>query len=1075
MNEKKETVNSETSLDNSAQISPKEIQSYTGKETLSDNIQGIMRERIRIDQMIKEKFKKETSILFTDICGYTQYMDTMADINGLTKLQRHNDIVLPLVEKHDGVLIKMIGDAVMATFSKPLDAVAAAIAIQKSLQTHNRIQDMEIEQIHVKIGVNTGNVIVDKSDIFGDAVNVAARIQAQAGKDQIFISKSVYEHIAEIKDIFCEFSRFATVKGKSEPIALYEIFWDGKPASRESVKVRAGRSEVIKKIKPDPEVIHLELTREGSCLKIGVYEQKMENISTVRHYEEISITLDRIDARCQEFLDILNHADGKGMIGKESLAKLREHGRMFRDELFTSTVKENLAKTTASHLILNLDDGLIHIPWELLYDGHQFLCCQFNVGRLVKTRQTLSQTQERVLESPLKMLILADPNGDLEGACHEGKQLLLQSKAKEGITTAELKLNKITPEFVKSNISEFDLIHFAGHAVYNRENPGESGWQLSDGNFNAKEIMNISRERPMPAFVFSNACQSAGTEKWEINKDFHNQIFGLVNAFLLSGVKHCVGTFWEIQDEPSSYFSLEFYKCLFSGDTVGESLRNARINLIENFGEESIIWASYLLYGDPAYRYTNHNGNSSQYGQTLKTRVSMEIPNKQMQDSDTISDTEKKAKKRRLTVWGSIFFILMAAVFFGYQGYTDKTIHNYENAAFAYFNQGNFEEALKMCALLEKKSHHNLLSYLIRGDIYLRTGTLETAESMYQKALENVKGEPPHQAAAFIGLGRIASLRQQTDTSIGYYQKAVEIDPKNETGYLSQAIVMADTGKPKQALELLEQARKLAPGSQSVALLANNLREKISVSNDEKHQEKIDKMVRDLLDNMSNPSERTPSDEWTSVPLTMWIRDIDVQGVSIQEGEAQLMATGIMDLLIQHSRVQVVERALLDKLLGELKLSTTKLIDQRTALAVGKILAAKLILSGRIIHSGSMTQVSMQLIETETGRISVVVTDSFGVSQSVSAIAGTIAQSLTEKIHAAYRLQGAVMESTDGRIKINIGKHQGVKINQRFNLVHQKDVILEIIEMENDASIARVINGDGTALAGARVVEELPR
>jgi len=65
----------------------------------SSNIEEILREKDRLDQIIKEKFKRQVTVLFTDICGYTQYMDTRGDIIGRGMIQKHNDIVLPLIEK----------------------------------------------------------------------------------------------------------------------------------------------------------------------------------------------------------------------------------------------------------------------------------------------------------------------------------------------------------------------------------------------------------------------------------------------------------------------------------------------------------------------------------------------------------------------------------------------------------------------------------------------------------------------------------------------------------------------------------------------------------------------------------------------------------------------------------------------------------------------------------------------------------------------------------------------------------------------------------------------------------------
>jgi hypothetical protein len=109
--------------------------------------------------------------------------------------------------------------------------------------------------------------------------------------------------------------------------------------------------------------------------------------------------------------------------------------------------------------------------------------------------------------------------------------------------------------------------------------------------------------QPMPSLVFSNACQSGHSGEWRIGEEDEQQIFGLANAYLLSGVQHYIGTFWEILDEPSSQFAKLFYGSLSLGESVGEAVRKAREKLLEAHGEETIVWASYMLYGDPTFAF----------------------------------------------------------------------------------------------------------------------------------------------------------------------------------------------------------------------------------------------------------------------------------------------------------------------------------------------------------------------------------------------------------------------------------------------------------------------------------------
>jgi class 3 adenylate cyclase/tetratricopeptide (TPR) repeat protein len=1033
----------------------------------SSNIEEILREKDRLDQLIKEKFKRQVTVLFTDICGYTQYMDTKGDIVGRGMLQKHNDIVLPLIEKHEGVIIKTIGDAVMATFSTPLAAVKASIAIQNGLYEHNKKIE-PADRIHVKIGINMGEALMDETDVFGDAVNVASRIQSQAGKDQILISRNVYEQVGGSEDILCRLHGTAQVKGKAEPLELYWVVWqDEDIVVSAEPRVRAGEGAAEKEVKPPLKVLHLEITREEDCLKISAFDKSAGEVRTIRHYEEISAPIDRIGERCHEIVEILNNANRKGRLTREVLIKLREIGQAFYDELFTPDVKEKVKATKAEHLSLYLDDQLVHVPWELLNDGQKFLCQRFNMGRLVKTRQAILDSKTRLLARPLKMLILANPEGDLKGAYQEGAQIRDYIDRDKDLVNISLRSDNITPDFIREKIRNFDLVHFAGHADYDQQNPGESGWRLTEGIIKAREITKMAGTATMPALIFSNACQSARTEEWTLNEYFQNEIFGLANAFLLSGVKHYVGTFWEILDEPSSRFALEFYKHLLSGITVGEAVREARVALIREYGEETIVWASYLLYGDPTFNYMDQIRVSEVSGLPApppKAEAKIRAP------AEVIDFVEKEVVKKKWAWLSSAagILVLVAVLLFGYPGLLREGTEKYQKAALAYYHEGNFEEALNACKTLEDKSPKIRLTYLLRGNIFLRKGKLDSAEAAYQKGLKAPKGTDFQKAEAFIGLGRIASIRKKPDRALDYYRQATKLAPGSSQGYLSQALLLDEKGNYKEALDLLGKAQKIAPKDAGIAAITNETRKKVALAQDQEKQKRIDRLVKELLESMKLPSQALPSDGWTSFPLTMWLMDFKTQGYSIQEGEERLLVSGITDQLIQHSRVQVVERALLDKLLEELKLGTSKLIDRNTALSLGKIMAARLILPGQLIYAGPQTQVSVRLIETETGRITAAVNESFGSAVPASVLTEKLSKKLLEKLKKLYPLRGKISEVKDNEIKLNIGQKVGVKVGQQFK-VTDTDWILEIVSVQSEVSTAKVKKGEEGIQTGLRV------
>ena len=163
---------------------------------------------------------------------------------------------------------KTIGDAVMATFSTPLAAVRASMDIQKGLHEHN-LKSEASERIHVKIGINKGEALMDGVDVFGDAVNVASRIQSQAEKDQILVSQIVYEEVGGSEDILCRLHGTVNVKGKAEPIKLYRVVWQEEEVVFAEPKVRTHDVAAEKKTRAPLKLLQLEITREENRLKIG--------------------------------------------------------------------------------------------------------------------------------------------------------------------------------------------------------------------------------------------------------------------------------------------------------------------------------------------------------------------------------------------------------------------------------------------------------------------------------------------------------------------------------------------------------------------------------------------------------------------------------------------------------------------------------------------------------------------------------------------------------------------------------------------------------------------------------------
>ncbi|MBF0559733.1 MAG: CHAT domain-containing protein [Nitrospirae bacterium] len=624
-------------------------------EDETTDIEKILAERVKLDAVLQTQFSKKVTVMFTDIKGSTSFYESMGNIDGRLMVYRHNEIVVPIIKDGNGVLLKTIGDATMSLFDDPFSAVKAAMQIQLNLKSYNSGKSQK-DQIHVRIGLNYGSGIVEHADVYGDVVNVASRVEAMANAGDIFLTGELYREVKNSDEFIFRFVDRAAVKGKKELVEVYRLLWHEEDLFMG--KTRHADETQHQYVKEGLFVIEASLT--GNILKMSGFERTEGEERAVKNYREIKFNESRIRDYTGGIIDLLNRANRRGKIGNEMLVKLKEYGRLLYDGLIPSEIKDRLSKTDQKNLMISIDDSLVHIPWELVYDGKDFLCQRFSMGRSVSTKQPVSAVA-RAVSRPLKMIILADPQGDLKAAYDEGVGIKTEIEKLDEWINVSLKTTDIKADSVRAKIRSFDIIHYAGHAVHNDKAPGESGWMFKDDKMSAEDIIAMTGVMPMPSLVFSNACQTGRTEEWKIGEDYEYKIFGLANAFLLSGVQHYIGTFWEIPDEAGYHFAIYFYKKLCEGVSIGEALRLARQSLIKKYGEDTIVWAGYMLYGDPTTKYIYP------YFEGKKTDTEMDIARKALSASgfrhqEEVIPFPNKSKLSSTSVLLGVAMLLLVAI-----------------------------------------------------------------------------------------------------------------------------------------------------------------------------------------------------------------------------------------------------------------------------------------------------------------------------------------------------------------------------------------------------------------------------
>ncbi|MDR6872013.1 formylglycine-generating enzyme required for sulfatase activity/class 3 adenylate cyclase [Bosea sp. BE125] len=172
--------------------------------------------------------RRLAAILAADIAGYSRMMghDEEGTVRRLKQVRR--EIVDPTLEEHYGRLIKTTGDGFLAMFDSPLEAVRCAIVVQQSVAARNTGLPRDY-WLQYRIGVNLGDVIVEPDDVFGDGVNIAARLEALAMPGGVYISGGVYEQIKN--KLVCGYQSLGDEKLKNitDPVRIYSVLPD--PAS----------------------------------------------------------------------------------------------------------------------------------------------------------------------------------------------------------------------------------------------------------------------------------------------------------------------------------------------------------------------------------------------------------------------------------------------------------------------------------------------------------------------------------------------------------------------------------------------------------------------------------------------------------------------------------------------------------------------------------------------------------------------------------------------------------------------------------------------------------------------------
>ncbi len=161
------------------------------------------------------------TVLFTDVEGSTALTQRLGDAKARELLRQHERTVRGALKAHGGSEVKTMGDGFMASFSSATKALECAIAMQRAFAAHNESAE---EPIKVRIGLNAGEPIAEEDDLFGTAVNEAARITAAAQGGEILVA-DVVRQLTKGKDFLFADRGETSLKGVEDPVRLFQVRW----------------------------------------------------------------------------------------------------------------------------------------------------------------------------------------------------------------------------------------------------------------------------------------------------------------------------------------------------------------------------------------------------------------------------------------------------------------------------------------------------------------------------------------------------------------------------------------------------------------------------------------------------------------------------------------------------------------------------------------------------------------------------------------------------------------------------------------------------------------------------------
>lgn len=365
--------------------------------------------------------------------------------------------------------------------------------------------------------------------------------------------------------------------------------------------------------------------------------------------------------------------------------------------------------------------------------------------------------------------------------------------------------------------------------------------------------------------------------------------------------------------------------------------------------------------------------------------------------------------------------------------------------------RGNVPAALEEANQIIANSPTRSAAYLIRARALAANGDAPGSQAALQRAAggQTSADFSWQKSSALVAVGNQQRL-QDPQGAVKTYERAARENRQSVEALSNLAVALNQTGQGSKAKVVLERAQALDPQDPMTVALLRQTRESLAEDQDRARQQYVDEAVKELAARFRNPAARPASagapDDWTSPALAVSVLPFQDQTLppSAAVGGRIGLETLVQQEVIRELSARgftIVERRLLDKVLAEVKLGSSELADQDTQIKLGKLLAARLMVSGTLSSQGKAVNANVRAIDTETTQLAMVKSERGSAAFDPVQLAATIAQSVAQTVQDKYPLKGRIVAVDGERAIINLGRKHGVAAGQSFNVLSRGEPI----------------------------------